>query len=112
MRDLNDSPRPRAKPRHISFIAALLCLASGSAIAGDSTEFLPNDPIGVPMRVRNFTYPSLFFLGLASAPVAPLGKAGVFGVGLTEDFFHYANTPDIGIHLSWGDFFGRGRDGR
>ena len=37
-------------------------------------------------------------------------KAGVFGVGLTENVFHYANTPDIGIHLSWGNFFARVRN--
>jgi hypothetical protein len=36
-------------------------------------------------------------------------KAGVFGVGLTENLFNFANTPDIGIHLSWGNFFGQGR---
>jgi hypothetical protein len=39
-------------------------------------------------------------------------RAGVFGVGLTENVLNYANTPDIGIHLSWGTFLGRGRIGQ
>lgn len=34
---------------------------------------------------------------------------GVFGIGLTENLFNYANTPDIGVHLSSGTFFGRDR---
>ena len=29
-------------------------------------------------------------------------RAGVFGFGLTENILAYDNTPDIGIHLSWG----------
>ncbi len=29
-------------------------------------------------------------------------KAGVLGIGITENLLAYDNTPDIGIHLSWG----------
>ncbi|MEM7050547.1 MAG: DUF3187 family protein [Acidobacteriota bacterium] len=29
-------------------------------------------------------------------------RAGVFGVGLTENLFNYDNTPDIGLHVTWG----------
>ena len=32
---------------------------------------------------------------------------GVWGVGLTENIFSYDNTPDIGVHLSWGMLFDR-----
>ena len=27
---------------------------------------------------------------------------GVFGFGLTENFFNFDNTPDLGLHLTWG----------
>jgi len=27
---------------------------------------------------------------------------GVIGLGLTENFFNFDNTPDIGVHLTWG----------
>lgn len=30
---------------------------------------------------------------------------GVFGVGLTENVLAYDNTPDIGLHFSWGYLF-------
>jgi hypothetical protein len=205
MRYPNSDARSNTRRCHITMFAALLIVAPGSAVAGDVPLFLSDDPIGVPMRVRNFTYPTLFFLGFAPAPAAPLGqgtvaielhyskinyfqtspsvesylrqsrhggrreldstdvdaiasmpagegfyldgeidytelfvhwgltdrldlsvavpyigfsggildglkwatKAGVFGVGLTENLFNFSNTPDIGIHLSWGNFFGR-----
>ncbi|MEO1367391.1 MAG: DUF3187 family protein, partial [Acidobacteriota bacterium] len=29
-------------------------------------------------------------------------RLGVFGIGLTENILAFDNTPDIGIHLSWG----------
>ena len=29
-------------------------------------------------------------------------SAGVFGFGITENILAYDNTPDIGLHLSWG----------
>ncbi|MCG8458742.1 MAG: DUF3187 family protein [Holophagales bacterium] len=29
-------------------------------------------------------------------------RAGVFGVGLTENLFNMDNTPDIALHFSWG----------
>lgn len=29
-------------------------------------------------------------------------RLGVFGVGLTENLFNMDNTPDIGLHFSWG----------
>jgi hypothetical protein len=29
-------------------------------------------------------------------------RAGILGVGLTENLFNFDNTPDIGVHLSWG----------
>jgi hypothetical protein len=29
-------------------------------------------------------------------------RAGVFGFGLTENLFNFDNTPDIGVHMSWG----------
>ena len=29
-------------------------------------------------------------------------SVGVLGVALTENLFNYANTPDIGVHASWG----------
>ncbi|MEM8994312.1 MAG: DUF3187 family protein [Acidobacteriota bacterium] len=29
-------------------------------------------------------------------------RIGVFGIGLTENILAFDNTPDIGIHLSWG----------
>ena len=35
---------------------------------------------------------------------------GVFGFGLTENLFNMDNTPDIGLHFSWG-YLGIGGDG-
>ena len=29
-------------------------------------------------------------------------RLGVFGIGLTENLFNMDNTPDIGLHFSWG----------
>jgi hypothetical protein len=68
--------------------AVIAILGCCSAIAGEPTVLLPEDPIGVPLRVRNFTYPSLFFLGFAPAPAAAIGK-GVFAVELHHSKVNY-----------------------
>lgn len=44
------------------------------ADAVDSRGFLGSDPIGVPLRVRDYTFPSFLVLGFAPMPSAPLGK--------------------------------------
>jgi hypothetical protein len=77
MRNPTSTARRFASPRHLAALAAWLILASGTSTAEEFSIFLSDDPIGVPMRVRNFTYPSLFFLGFAPAPAAPLGKRTV-----------------------------------
>jgi len=33
-------------------------------------------------------------------------SVGTWGIGLTENLFNMDNTPDIGVHLSWGKVFG------
>jgi hypothetical protein len=74
-------------------------MASGTAIASDLPVFLGDDPIGVPMRVRNFTYPSLFFLGFAPAPAAPLGK-GTVAVELHHSTVNYfQSSPSVETYL-------------
>ena len=99
MRNLNYGAQPIANRWHLAFIASLLILASGSATASDSTEFLPDDPIGVPMRVRNFTYPSLLMLGFAPAPAAPLGK-GVLALELHHSKVNYFQmSPSVESYL-------------
>jgi len=99
MRFLNITGRQFASRWHLTVIAALLILASGSAAAEDFAAFLSDDPIGVPMRVRNFTYPSLFFLGFAPAPAAPLGK-GVVAVEVHHSKINYFQTsPSVERYL-------------
>jgi len=57
------------------FPAAILAvLACGTISAEEPDAFLLHDPIGVPMRVRDFTVPSFLVLGLTAVPAAPLGK--------------------------------------
>jgi len=99
MRNSNGTAHQIANRWHLSVVASLLVLASGSAVAADFPVFLSDDPIGVPMRVRNFTYPSLFLLGFAPAPAAPLGK-GVFAVELHHSKINYFQTsPSVEAYL-------------
>jgi len=99
MRNLNITEHQTATRWTLTIVAALLVLASGSAIAADLPVFLSDDPIGVPMRVRNFTYPSLFLLGFAPAPAAPLGK-GTLAVELHHSKINYFQmSPSVESYL-------------
>jgi len=99
MRNGTRDARSNASWCHIRLFAAFLVVASGSSVAGDLPVFLSDDPIGVPMRVRNFTYPSLFFLGFAPAPAAPLGK-GVLAVELHHSTVNYfQSSPSVEAYL-------------
>lgn len=37
---------------------------------------------------------------------------GTLGFGITENLFNMDNTPDIGLHLTWGTLLGQGRNER
>ncbi|MGH9379665.1 MAG: DUF3187 family protein [Thermoanaerobaculia bacterium] len=88
--------------RGILALLALLAAVPGSA---DQTqggeeeppEVLVEDPIGVPLRVRDFTFPSFLVLDFAPQPAAPLGQ-GRFGVELitsrVNDFQVSATVQD------------------
>jgi hypothetical protein len=99
MRDLSSTTQQSEGRRRLTVIAALLTLASASAIAAELPVFLSDDPIGVPMRVRNFTYPGLYLLGFAPAPAAPLGK-GALAVELHHSTVNYFQTsPAVESYL-------------
>jgi len=99
MRNLGSKNLQITSRWRLTVIAALLALASGPTIASDLPVFLSDDPIGVPLRVRNFTYPSLFFLGFAPAPAAPLGK-GVLAVELHHSKINYFQmSPSVESYL-------------
>jgi len=52
---------------------AVFCALPAFA-AGDPRGFLGDDDIGVPLRVRDYTFPSFLVLGFAPMPSAPLGR--------------------------------------
>jgi hypothetical protein len=55
---------------------ALAALLFALPLAADE-PFLAADPLGVPFRVRDYTFPSFLTLGMPPQPAAPLGKGGV-----------------------------------
>ncbi len=100
MRNQSFTEQQTARRWHLTLVAAFLVLASATTEAADLPVFLSEDPIGVPMRVRNFTYPSLFLLGFAPAPAAPLGQ-GVFAVELHHSKINYFQmSPSVEAYLN------------
>lgn len=99
MRNKSLTEQRAARRWHLTLVAAFLVLASATTDAADLPVFLSEDPIGVPMRVRNFTYPSLFLLGFAPAPAAPLGQ-GVLAVELHHSKINYFQmSPSVESYL-------------
>ena len=99
MRNQSLTKQRTARRWHLTLVAAFLVLTSATTEAADLPVFLSEDPIGVPMRVRNFTYPSLFLLGFAPAPAAPLGQ-GVFAVELHHSKINYFQmSPSVESYL-------------
>lgn len=60
----------------LNVTALVLCaaLVGPPAPADDSPKPLSEDPVGAPMRIRDFTFPSYALLDFAPQPAAPLGK--------------------------------------
>ena len=52
----------------------LMAAACNPGVAQEATGFLVDEPVGVPMRVRDLTVPSFLALGFTAAPAAPRAK--------------------------------------
>ncbi len=76
---------------HLFLAPILTGLACGVIAAEEPAAFLIHDPIGVPMRVRDFTVPSFLVLGLTAVPAAPLGK------GRSAFELHYSRVNDFQV---------------
>lgn len=73
---MSSIPRAPIPGPRIPIVVGLLLLSlsfSSPAAAGDR-GVLGSDPIGVPLRMRDYTFPSFLVLGFAPMPSAPLGK--------------------------------------
>lgn len=65
----------------------------------ETPPVLVEDPIGVPLRVRDFTFPSYLVLDFAPQPAAPLGR-GRFGVELISSWVNdFQVSPEVEDYL-------------
>ncbi len=70
----------RAPARGPLLFCAVLALVLSAAVlpapagAAEPRGFLGSDPIGVPLRVRDYTFPSFLVFGFAPMPSAALGR--------------------------------------
>ena len=73
----------------VAFVVLAVALSAPPAGAQSSSGTLLDDPLGTPMRVRDFTLPSFLTLGFAPAPAAPLGR------GASAFEIHFSKVNDF-----------------
>lgn len=92
--------------RSVAVTVAIICLLAGHTISAEETAgLLMDDPMGVPMRVRDFTVPSFLVLGFTAAPAAPLGR-GRYALEL-----HYSKVNDFQVSPAVEDYLAETRGG-
>lgn len=94
---------PRAPipgPRIPFALGLLLALTFSSPAAAGDRGVLGSDPIGVPLRMRDYTFPSFLVLGFAPMPSAPLGK-GNYAFELHGSIINdYQVSPEVEQYLA------------
>jgi hypothetical protein len=93
------APIPGPRIPYVLGLFLALAFSSMPAAAADR-GVLGSDPIGVPLRMRDYTFPSFLVLGFAPMPSAPLGK-GNYAFELHGSIINdYQVSPEVEAYLA------------